>query len=240
MGRLIIGDFMKKNNNRFILILIVLLLLFSYYEINNELRLGGILRDMIYIPFRTDNSNILFTLFNEEIKKENDELKSLLGISNSLTDFDVINSTIIERNNNYWLDELIINKGNNDLIEKNQIVITNDGMIGKVLSVSSNTSIIKLITGFNSPIMVTINDLEKVLEVKNYNFSIKGINQNDNIKIGDKVLTNGLMNDFPNGILIGEIEKIDKENDDVGYIAKVKLSSNINNLRFVSVLKRII
>ena len=111
-------------------------------------------------------------------------------------------------------------------------------MIGKVLSVSSNTSIIKLITGFNSPIMVTINDLEKVLEVKNYNLFIKGINQNDNIKIGDKVLTNGLMNDFPNGILIGEIEKIDKENDDVGYIAKVKLSDNLNDLRFVSVLKR--
>ncbi len=243
MGRLIIGDFSmkkkkKKNNNRFIIIIIILLLLFSYYEINSDLRLGGILRDMIFIPLKKDYSKELHYLLNEEIKKENEELKSLLNINTSLTDFTIVNASIVERNVNYWLEELTIDKGYDDGIENGLIVINNNGLIGKVLSTSKNTSIIKLISGFNSPLLVTINNIEKVLIIDNYSLFIKGINENENIGIGDKVITSGLMNKFPNGILIGEIEKISKEKDDVGFIAKVKLSSDINNLRFVSILKR--
>lgn len=243
MGKLIIGDSMKRkykkveNNNRFLIFIIILLLFFSYYEINNDFRFGGILRDILYTPLRKDN-NDLYTFINKEVEKENKDLKNLLDIKESLTDFDYINASVIERNNSYWLNEITINKGLEDGISNNQIVITKDGMIGKVIDSSNKTSIVKLITGFTNPVSILINDISKVLTIDNYNLYVKGINNGENIKVGDKVITSGLSDIFPKGIIIGEIESISKEKNDVGYFGKVKLSSDINNLRFVIVLKR--
>ena len=119
MGKLIIGDSMKRrykkveNNNRFLIFIIILLLFFSYYEINNDFRFGGILRDILYTPLRKDN-NDLYTFINKEVEKENKDLKNLLDIKESLTDFDYINASVIERNNSYWLNEITINKGLED------------------------------------------------------------------------------------------------------------------------------
>ena len=138
----------------------------------------------------------------------------------------------------YKNNEITINKGLEDGISNNQIVITKDGMIGKVIDSSNKTSIVKLITGFTNPVSILINDIPKVLTIDNYNLYVKGINNGENIKVGDKVITSGLSDIFPKGIIIGEIESISKEKNDVGYFGKVKLSSDINNLRFVIVLKR--
>ena len=234
--------YLKKNNkkyknNKFCFLIIILLLLFSYYEITNDLRLGGVLRDILFKPISKDNYSDLYTLLNTELKKENDELKSILEIDYSQTDFSIVNATIIERNNNYWLNELIINKGSEDKIENNQMVITKDGMIGKVISTSKNTSIVKLLPSFNSPIPVTINDINKIMYTDNYSLFIRGINDDDKIKIGDKVLS-GISENFPKGILIGTVDTIYEEDNKIGYIAKVSLSSNINDLRFVSILVR--
>lgn len=227
----------SDKNNRFCIFIIILLLLFSYYEITNDLRLGGVLRDILFKPVSKDNYSDLYTLLNNEIKKENNELKSLLKIDYSLTDFNIVHATVIERNNNYWLNELVINKGNIDGIKDNQMVITKDGMIGKVISTSKNTSIVKLLPSFNYSIPVTINDINKIMYTDNYSLFIRGINDDDKIKIGDKVLS-GLSENYPKGILIGTIDTIYKESNNIGYIAKISLSSNINDLRFVSILVR--
>ena len=236
MGRLIIGDNMKKKD-KYLLVLIIFLLIFSYCEINSNFRIGGLIRDFIYFPFKKDKKD-LFTLMNKEIEKENSELKNLLGIDYSNTDYEAINASVIERNSTYWLDELTINKGKDDKVEEDQIVITDKGMIGKVISVSTSTSKIKLITGFSEPIMVDINNNSKMLFSDNYNLYVKGINKSDSINPGDKVSTLGLSINYPKGILIGEIEELNDTSSGVGLIAKVKLSADINNLEFVSVLKR--
>ena len=228
----------KKTKNNYLIIVILLLTIFSYYEINNNYRIGGIVRDFLFSPVIIDNYKSMTSLINKELEEENKELKKILDIDYSLTDFDLINASIIERDNTYWLNELTINKGIIHGIANDQIVISKDGMIGKVIDSSYNTSKIRLITGFNSPISVTINDISKLLTIDNYNLYIRGINQNDNIKIGDKVITSGLSDIFPKGILIGEIKEIRKETNDIGYYALVNLSANLNNLRFVSILKR--
>ena len=43
---------------------------------------------------------------------------------------------------------------------------------------------------------------------------------------------------FPKGILIGKVEKMIKDDDNVGYIVLVKLSGNIKDLRYVSILEK--
>lgn len=226
-----------KRNNKYLIIILITLIFFSYYEIRSDLRVGSLIRDIIYKPVIKDNYKELYTLINKELKQENEELKSLLNINYSSIDYDLVYATIIERNNTYWLDEVTIDKGKDSGIVKNDIVINKNGMIGKIINVSNNTSKVKLITGI-SLLPVEVNSVAKVIYSENYNLYIKGINKEDNIKVGDKVLTLGLTKNYPKGILIGEIIDIKLSSSEVGYIAKVKLSDNLNDLRFVSVLKR--
>lgn len=228
----------KKNNDHILIIIILIMLVFSYFEINSNIRFGGLLRDTLFITKTNDKSNISLTI-SDELKKENNELKKLLELDYSLTDFEIINASVVERKMNYWLNEMTINKGINDGINNNMIVVTNDGVVGKVIDSAFKTSKVKLITGFNEPVSVKVNDLNKILTIEDNNLIIKGINKRDNIKVNDEVLTSGLSDIFPRGLLIGTIDKIEEANDNVELVASVKVSTDINYLNYVMVLKRI-
>lgn len=231
----------KKNNigkDKLYIFLIIFLLILSFFELNSDIRLGNIIKDFIFYPSSYIKTQAFIKTYESELIEENKELKKIMNIKLSLTDFDIEYGTIIERNNSYWLEELTINKGLLNGIKKDSPVITEGGLIGKISSVSLSTSTIKLITNEESSIPVTVNKKNKLLTTKNDKVIIRGINAKDKIKVGDNVTTSGLSSSFPKGILIGTVSSITKEKDKVGYIAEVKLSSNINNLRFVAVLKR--
>lgn len=234
MGKLILGDYVE---NKRLIFLILFLLFFSFIEIRDDSRFGGLLRDIIYKPIVIENNRLIDSL-NEELNNENKELKQLMNIS-SLTDFEIIYTSIVERNINYWLNELTINKGYVDGIRKNMIVVTNEGVIGKIKEVNKNTSIVKLLTSddYNNITQVNINNINKIMSYKNGKLIVKGVEEKDNIKLGDKVLTSGLLDNSPRGLLIGIVDKINYDN--VGLSLEVKLSADTSDLRFVAVLKRI-
>ena len=157
MGKLILGDNMKNK----VLYLIFFLFVMSYIELNDDSRFGGILRDIIYKPIVIEN-NALIDNLNEEVKKENEELKKMLKVS-SITDFEIVYATVVERNMTYFLNELTINKGANDGLKKNMIVVTNEGVVGKIKDVNENTSKVKLLTSDSDIMQVRINNKNKAI-----------------------------------------------------------------------------
>lgn len=229
---------MKKQNNKFCTFLIFFLLVLSFFELNSDIRLGNVLKDFIFYPSNAIKTQSFINTYESELVDENKELKDLMNIKLSLSDYEKEYATVIERNNSYWLSEITINKGMIDGITLNSPVITKSGLIGRISSLSLTTSTVKLITENNSSIPVTVNKKNKLLTALNDKVIIRGINDKDKIKVGDTVTTNGLSSNFPKGILIGKISKITKENNNVGYIAEVEISKEINDLRFVAVLKR--
>lgn len=228
----------KTYDDKILLIIIIFLLIFSYFELTNDFRFGGIIRDILFNSTKYIETNKLLDSFNEDIIEENNELKSMMGIDYSLKDFNIVYASIVERNNSYWLNEITINKGKIDGVNDECVVVTENGLIGKVISSSTSTSKVRLITSDDNSISVKIKKKNKILTTNNNNLIIRGINDKDKIKIGDKVLTSGLSDIYPEGILIGQITELNKEKNGVGYIAKVKLSQDIDNIRFVAVLKR--
>ena len=173
MGKLILGDYVE---NKRLIFLILFLLFFSFIELRDDSRFGGLLRDIIYKPIVIENNRLIDSLNNE-----NKELKQLMNIS-SLTDFEIIYTSIVERNINYWLNELTINKGYVDGIRKNMIVVTNEGVIGKIKEVNKNTSIVKLLTSddYNNITQVNINNINKIMSYKNGKLIVKGVEEKDN------------------------------------------------------------
>lgn len=173
------------------------------------------------------------------------ELEELLELNNNLSDYTNIPSTVISRNVGYWYDTLTIDKGSSDKIKEKMAVVTSYGLIGKIIKVTSHTSTVKLITSVNESfqISVKIEVGEEYLygllsNYKNGYLIISGISDNREIPKNSKVTTTGLDNIFPSGILIGYTEKEEKDNFDLARTIYVAPVHNLDDINYVSVLKR--
>jgi rod shape-determining protein MreC len=205
-----------------------------------------IFRDIMYFPITIMSKNNAWNFENVDIEKnkELENLKQILEINNTLTDFKCINATVINRNTSYWHNELVINKGSRDGIKKDMAVMDGQGLIGSITKVSLTTSTIKLITGnFNNKISVKIltsgKSINKILEHdKDNNLVISGIDNNFKINIGDAVVTSGLSNIYPAGITIGTIKKMEDDRYGVSKKIYIKPIGDFDNIRFVVVLNR--
>lgn len=219
-----------------------------FFSIKYKWNTTYILRDIFYFPITmvTSNSNnIIFEDRCLELQEEVNDLKKVLELNNSLSDFKEVSATVINRNANYWNNELTINKGSKDNIKEGMAVVDGNGLIGRIEHVSVTTSVVKLITNYsNGKISVKVwnsdnTSINKVLEVDEYNnLIISGIDNEFDIKEGLKVTTSGLSDIYPSGITIGTIEKIEEDKFGISKKAYIKHAGNLDNIRFVSVLIR--
>lgn len=183
---------------------------------------------------------------NASLEKEIKELKEALELNKTLTEYDPINSTIISRNKSYWFNTITIDKGKSSGVEKNMAVITKNGLIGKITSVSKNSSEVKLITSddvnFKVSIAIKTNDVDNYAILNGYDkktglITASGIDKTTNISKGDTVLTSGLGSMFPAGIYIGEVEDIKSDKYNLSKTVYIKTKQNFNDIHYVTVLK---
>lgn len=183
----------------------------------------------------------------EELQKEVTELKSILDLNATLSEYTYINATVVNRNIGYWYNNLTIDKGSKNGVKKGDAVITNSGLIGKITSVSNFSSTVKLLTSdeISNKISIKIKSNKEYLYGlligydKEYNvYKIEGITNSDKIKEGDLVTTTGLTDYFPSGIIIGKVSKIVKDEYDLDSIVEVTPSVNFEDISIVTVLNR--
>ena len=245
-----------------ITIIIIVLLSLSVLLPKNNFINNSILKDIsitinkiVMFPFTTlnkdkninqDESYLIQKNINDSLEKEIKELKDLLELNKTLTEYAPINATILSRNKSYWYNTLTIDKGKKDGIKKDMAVITSKGLIGKISSVSNNSSEIKLITSddinFKVSITIKTNDIDNFAILNGYDkktnlIKATGIDKTTNISIGDRVLTSGLGEKFPGGIYIGTVEKIESDKYNLSKTVYIKTYQNFNDIHYVTVLK---
>lgn len=184
---------------------------------------------------------------NIELRRQLDALKDELNISYTLSDYEYLNATVISRNVGYWYNKLTINKGSYNGVEKDMVVISSKGLIGRVVKTSTFTSDVRLITtsDTNNKISVHVsngdNNLYGVINGYDYKKSVlelEGISNTKDVNVGDYVYTSGLGGIFPAGILIGTVTEITTDSYDLAKIMKVTPSVDFNDINYVSILKR--
>ncbi len=85
----------------------------------------------------------------QALKAENEELRDILGIEESLRDYKPIYASVNSRSPEAWIEQITINKGKQHGVEPNMAVRTADGMIGKIKTVYQFTSTVQLLSGFD-------------------------------------------------------------------------------------------
>ena len=229
-----------------LIILIIFFIVIGAIYLNKDIYFY--LKSLVLETKNVHNNYSLNLDINKSLKEENELLKKQLNLNKTLTEYDIENAMVISRNKTYWFNTLIIDKGLRDGIDKDMLVINENGLIGIVNKSFKKISEVKLITTspkdntFHISVVIkTDKDYYGVLngyDSDNNSLIIKDITKDSNIKIGDEVLTSGIGIFFPKGILIGKVDKILYDQYNLSKNIYVKTNQDFNNIHYVSILKR--
>ena len=178
------------------------------------------------------------TISTQELLLENARLRKLLLLKEQ-SPAKPISAEIIGRDAIGWFNTVLINKGKNDAIEKNQPVVTHQGIVGRCIEVSDNASKVLLITDINSSVDALVQRTRSrgIVEGKGSSLcELSFISSADDVAVGDLVVTTGLCGVFPKGLSIGTVSRVEKNNLGLFHYVEVQPSINLNKLEEVSIL----
>jgi len=174
----------------------------------------------------------------ETLKEENERLREVLNFKKNKDSYNYIGTEIIGYSGESFADGYIVDKGENDGIQKDMIVISNKGLVGKVTSAGSNWSIIQSIINKNIAVSVMANSTRETSGIlKGYTKSNDGylttvtnLPMDSKIKVGDAIVTSGLGQIYPKEIRIGEVISVETDEIKLMKTAVVKPYVDFTNL----------
>ena len=180
------------------------------------------------------------------MEEEIQELKDVLELNRTLTEYTPINATILSRNKSYWFNQIMIDKGSKDGIKKDMAVITKSGLVGKISRVYPHSSEIKLITSddvnYKISVAIKTGNGDSYAILNGYDnetecVTVTGVDKMSTVNKGDTIVTSGLGGMFPGGIYVGVVENIKSDKYDLSKTLYIKTSQDFNNIHYVTVLK---
>jgi rod shape-determining protein MreC len=173
------------------------------------------------------------------IYDENTRLKDFINFKKTIPYF-TVPAQVIGRDPSNWSNSIIINKGANDGVRQSKAVISNKGLIGRVLEIGRRSSRILLITDPNSKVGVMIqrNRQGGILTGRpDGRCKMIYISLDSDVAAGDKVITAGFGETFPSNMPVGEVVKVDKEPGRLYKYAVVKTAEDLSKLEEVLCVK---
>ncbi|MBM6862380.1 rod shape-determining protein MreC [Ligilactobacillus aviarius] len=197
---------------------------------------------------KLDSMNAL-QVENETLKQENKQLKQQLSLNKSLTSYTDISTYVISRSPSTWQNQIVISKGSNAGITKGSAVVSDKGLIGRVMEVNRNNSKVELVTTqddaadrFAVQLIdnngQTVNGLITGYDTDTNLLVMGQITSKENVKKGTQVITSGLGGTTPKGLFVGTVEKVVNQQAGLPTKIYIKPAADMTNLNVVTVAKR--
>lgn len=174
----------------------------------------------------------------ESLKDEVERLREALNFTESKNNYNYVGVNIIGYSGSSLSDGYIIDKGSNDGIDKNMVVVSSKGLVGKVTKVASNFAIVQSI--LNENIAVAVMDqqtreatgvLQGLSDKKDNNMTVVyNLPISSDVKEGDIIITSGLGKIYPKEIPVGTVVSVEEDNVRVMKSAVVEPFVNFNEL----------
>ncbi len=175
----------------------------------------------------------------EEKIKELRRLEVLSELELNLT-LPHIRARVIGGDPTQWYGSRILDQGLDAGITKDCAAIIADGVVGRIVQVSKKSSILQLITDFDSGVGVLLENsrAQGVLKGEGRGAAfVEYIGSNEKVVVGEKVLTSGLDQIYPKGLLVGYVISTSPSKQ-VFQKIDVTISANVQKLEEVLVLKK--
>lgn len=182
-----------------------------------------------------------------DLEAENEKMRQELDLKSTLSQFTTVSATVVSRNPDQWMETLVINVGSSQGIRKDMAVMSGKGMIGRVIEVNANSSKVLLLTSQQS----NVGKVSARIQTKDENsangvvssydptigrYKMTQIDPKAQINVGDRVISSGLGGVIPSTLLIGEVEKVQKDDYALFQEVLVKPAGEMKDIRFVTVI----
>ncbi len=181
----------------------------------------------------------------ESYQKEIAELKGLMGQTVDKK-FQKKYATIINRNPETYSNQITLNIGTKDGVSLDNAVISNSGLIGKIIEVNENTSRVRLLTSQDQlskvSVQIHVNENESIqgyleqYDFKKGAFVVRLFTNTDVVKVDQNVTTSGAGGVFPNGLFVGKVLMIDELLNENGRILYVTPAADFSSFQYVAVM----
>lgn len=185
----------------------------------------------------------------QELREENEELRNTMDKKDSIRGFDPIQATVMSRSPESWVEQVTINKGEQDGVRPNMAVITAEGMVGKIQNTYQFASTVQLITGFDqyNRISATISreegkDIFGMIEgfdKESDSLLFRIIEESEkDLEKGELVVSSGMGGVFPAGLMIGTVKEVVPDQYGLTRTALIEPAANMYQINNVIVVDR--
>ena len=191
---------------------------------------------------KDENSSLQEQLRELEIlKSENNTLKEYVNLKDKYSSYTTVPAYVIQRSLSNYDKIIVINAGTDDGIDVNMPVISESGLVGHVISVTSDTAKVQTIIDTASNVSANISNVQDSVILKgtlNSTDILRAtyIPADSTILQGDEVVTSGLGGIYPKGILIGNVKSVINTQNEADRYAEIEVSTDFASLETVLVI----
>jgi len=170
---------------------------------------------------------------------ENIRLRKLLEFKES-NSFELIPAEVIGENPLSILNGFLLNQGSNKNIEKDDAILTSEGLVGKVANVDDEFSICQILLDRNCKVSAKIQrnrELGIIAWDGGAQLELLYVAKTIKVLKGDVIVTSGYSQIYPDNIKIGVVVDVSEESNDLFQEITVKPSVNFNQVEEVFIVK---
>lgn len=150
-----------------------------------------------------------------------------------------LGARVIGRETSQWFAVILVDRGAEDGVRRNDTVVAADGLVGRVLSVTATTSQVLLISDARSAVGVILQQSREAGVVDGQGqalLRLKYISRSREITPGEVIVTSGQAGLFPRGVPIGTVAALVREQGALYQEAQVRPAVNLDRLEEVLIL----
>lgn len=177
--------------------------------------------------------------------EENERLRDTLELPPSWGSMERVSAQVFSSGPGNYSRSVQIDKGSDDGIAEDMAVVAPEGLVGKVLKVSPNTSVVLLLTdprGGAGARILGVNDTGTVQGDGDATLVMNFVEKNSIVEAGDSIVTSGqspggaLGSIFPPGIPVGTVGSVEIQGGQATKEIEVQASVDFSKLDFVTIL----
>lgn len=177
----------------------------------------------------------------QEYKQENERLQGLLDLKDKY-DLSGTAARVIGRSSQAWSQTVTIDKGTTSGVDSGQTVVGSSGVVGQVVSASSNSATVRLLSDPSSGAAAKVQSSRDEGIVRG---SLSGVlyledlEADAKVQAGDVIITSGLGGSYASGLIIGTVVSVETTQGGSTHRAVVAPSDEISSLEEVFVVSTV-
>jgi len=198
--------------------------------------------------FRSSTDYLSLRKINDLLAEENAQLKNrslnsaFKSVSQEKGQYQYLSAKVIKNSYNKRNNYLTINKGSAHGIENGMGVCVNDGVVGIVRDVTEHyatvMSVLNKKTVISTRFAKSNHFGELIWDGKSHDFAqLHSVEKYVDVSVGDSLITNSYSSIFPEGIVIGTVNRFEREETENFYSIEVDLSVDFSDIDYVYVIK---